>query len=168
MWFNAGWLSALLTLTGLCGIHIRTLGPLFCGFYDHSRPAWQTLIPFVCFLFFTDWSTCQLSPNAVCGSGIKTRMLDCVRSDGKSVDLKFCNEVSGEKVALPHLHFLLLYIGMNEPPAGCCVPRRGSENGYEWRDIFIPLWPIPNRNYCWLLWLKLYTSFLVFWGNLWL
>lgn len=42
---------------------------------------------------FVDWSTCQLSERAVCGSGIKTRMLDCVRSDGKSVDLKFCEEV---------------------------------------------------------------------------
>ncbi|CAB1350872.1 unnamed protein product, partial [Coregonus sp. 'balchen'] len=41
----------------------------------------------------TDWSTCQLSERAVCGSGIKTRMLDCVRSDGKSVDLKFCEEL---------------------------------------------------------------------------
>lgn len=40
-----------------------------------------------------DWSTCQLSDRAVCGIGIKTRMLDCVRSDGKSVDLKFCKEV---------------------------------------------------------------------------
>lgn len=46
-----------------------------------------------------DWSTCQLSERAVCGNGIKTRMLDCVRSDGKSVDLKFCKEVSPE--ALP-------------------------------------------------------------------
>uniref|UniRef100_A0A8C6LSW7 Thrombospondin type-1 domain-containing protein 7A n=1 Tax=Nothobranchius furzeri TaxID=105023 RepID=A0A8C6LSW7_NOTFU len=53
-----------------------------------------------CFNYFyniTDWSTCQLSPNAVCGSGIKTRMLDCVRSDGKSVDIKFCEELSLEK-----------------------------------------------------------------------
>lgn len=40
-----------------------------------------------------DWSTCQLSERAVCGNGIKTRMLDCVRSDGKSVDLKLCKEV---------------------------------------------------------------------------
>lgn len=47
----------------------------------------------LCFVFSSDWSTCQLSPNAVCGSGIKTRMLDCVRSDGKSVDIKFCEEV---------------------------------------------------------------------------
>lgn len=41
-----------------------------------------------------DWSTCQLSERAVCGNGIKTRMLDCVRSDSKSVDLKFCEEVT--------------------------------------------------------------------------
>ncbi|XP_028835225.1 thrombospondin, type I, domain containing 7Ab isoform X4 [Denticeps clupeoides] len=45
----------------------------------------------------TDWSTCQLSSNAVCGSGLKTRMLDCVRSDGKSVDLKYCEELGLEK-----------------------------------------------------------------------
>nr|XP_043890586.1 thrombospondin type-1 domain-containing protein 7A-like isoform X7 [Solea senegalensis] len=53
-----------------------------------------------CFNYFyniTDWSTCQLSPSAVCGSGIKTRMLDCVRSDGKSVDMKFCEELNLEK-----------------------------------------------------------------------
>ncbi|XP_035284003.1 thrombospondin type-1 domain-containing protein 7A-like isoform X2 [Anguilla anguilla] len=41
----------------------------------------------------TDWSTCQLSERAVCGRGIRTRMLDCVRSDGKSVDLKYCEEL---------------------------------------------------------------------------
>ncbi|XP_031731663.1 thrombospondin type-1 domain-containing protein 7A isoform X2 [Anarrhichthys ocellatus] len=45
----------------------------------------------------TDWSTCQLSERAVCGNGIKTRMLDCVRSDGKSVDLKFCKELGLER-----------------------------------------------------------------------
>nr|XP_043908422.1 thrombospondin type-1 domain-containing protein 7A-like isoform X1 [Solea senegalensis] len=45
----------------------------------------------------TDWSTCQLSDRAVCGNGIKTRMLDCVRSDGKSVDLRFCKELGLER-----------------------------------------------------------------------
>uniref|UniRef100_A0A3Q2QQS7 Thrombospondin type-1 domain-containing protein 7A n=1 Tax=Fundulus heteroclitus TaxID=8078 RepID=A0A3Q2QQS7_FUNHE len=45
----------------------------------------------------TDWSTCQLSDRAVCGYGIKTRMLDCVRSDGKSVDLSFCKELGLER-----------------------------------------------------------------------
>uniref|UniRef100_A0A8C5N0Q9 Thrombospondin type-1 domain-containing protein 7A n=1 Tax=Leptobrachium leishanense TaxID=445787 RepID=A0A8C5N0Q9_9ANUR len=44
----------------------------------------------------TDWSTCQLSEKAVCGNGIKTRMLDCVRSDAKSVDLKYCEELGLE------------------------------------------------------------------------
>uniref|UniRef100_A0A673N1Q8 Thrombospondin type-1 domain-containing protein 7A n=1 Tax=Sinocyclocheilus rhinocerous TaxID=307959 RepID=A0A673N1Q8_9TELE len=44
-----------------------------------------------------DWSTCQLSASAVCGIGLKTRMLDCVRSDGKSVDLKYCEELRLEK-----------------------------------------------------------------------
>lgn len=48
---------------------------------------------------FSDWSTCQLSEKAVCGNGIKTRMLDCVRSDGKSVDLKYCEEVSWAPVS---------------------------------------------------------------------
>ncbi|XP_061597146.1 thrombospondin type-1 domain-containing protein 7A [Cololabis saira] len=45
----------------------------------------------------TDWSTCQLSENAVCGNGIKTRLLDCVRSDGKSVDVSFCQELGLER-----------------------------------------------------------------------
>ncbi|KAK7877677.1 hypothetical protein WMY93_031614, partial [Mugilogobius chulae] len=53
-----------------------------------------------CFNYFyniTEWSTCQLSPSAVCGPGLKTRMLDCVRSDGKSVDMRFCEELQLEK-----------------------------------------------------------------------
>lgn len=45
----------------------------------------------------TEWSTCQLSDKAVCGNGFKTRMLDCVRSDGKSVDLIFCKELGLER-----------------------------------------------------------------------
>ncbi|KAB0405374.1 hypothetical protein E2I00_009163 [Balaenoptera physalus] len=45
----------------------------------------------------TDWSTCQLSEKAVCGNGMKTRMLDCVRSDGKSVNLKYCEEFCVDK-----------------------------------------------------------------------
>nr|XP_032801799.1 thrombospondin type-1 domain-containing protein 7A-like isoform X2 [Petromyzon marinus] len=40
----------------------------------------------------TEWSTCQLSEKAVCGVGVVTRMLDCARSDGKSVDLDYCQE----------------------------------------------------------------------------
>ena len=37
----------------------------------------------------------------MCGTGTKTRMLDCVRSDGKSVNLKFCEEVNGSRFYQP-------------------------------------------------------------------
>lgn len=60
------------------------------------------------FCFSSDWSTCQLSPNAVCGSGIKTRLLDCVRSDGKSVDMKFCEEVRPAEIPQVSLFLLSL------------------------------------------------------------
>lgn len=55
--------------------------------------AWLCELLFLMKRLPADWSTCQLSDRAVCGYGIKTRMLDCVRSDSKSVDLKFCKEV---------------------------------------------------------------------------
>ncbi|XP_078454669.1 thrombospondin type-1 domain-containing protein 7A-like [Lampetra planeri] len=45
----------------------------------------------------TEWSTCQLSERAVCGQGSRTRMLDCVRSDSKSVDLKHCEALGLER-----------------------------------------------------------------------
>ncbi|XP_075922309.1 thrombospondin type-1 domain-containing protein 7A isoform X2 [Petromyzon marinus] len=45
----------------------------------------------------TEWSTCQLSERAVCGQGSRTRMLDCVRSDSKSVDLKYCEALGLER-----------------------------------------------------------------------
>ncbi|KAJ8372430.1 hypothetical protein AAFF_G00289300, partial [Aldrovandia affinis] len=48
----------------------------------------------------TDWSTCQLSEQAVCGRGLRTRALDCVRSDGKSVKLNTCEELGLERVWL--------------------------------------------------------------------
>ncbi|KAG7464148.1 hypothetical protein MATL_G00184190 [Megalops atlanticus] len=41
----------------------------------------------------SDWSTCQLNENAVCGKGVKTRQLDCVRSDGKVEELSMCEEM---------------------------------------------------------------------------
>ncbi|XP_041940176.1 thrombospondin type-1 domain-containing protein 7B isoform X1 [Alosa sapidissima] len=40
----------------------------------------------------SNWSTCQLSENAVCGKGTRTRFQDCVRSDGKTVELSVCEE----------------------------------------------------------------------------
>nr|XP_055040560.1 thrombospondin type-1 domain-containing protein 7B isoform X1 [Misgurnus anguillicaudatus]XP_055040561.1 thrombospondin type-1 domain-containing protein 7B isoform X1 [Misgurnus anguillicaudatus]XP_055040562.1 thrombospondin type-1 domain-containing protein 7B isoform X1 [Misgurnus anguillicaudatus]XP_055040563.1 thrombospondin type-1 domain-containing protein 7B isoform X1 [Misgurnus anguillicaudatus] len=42
---------------------------------------------------YSDWSSCQIGENAVCGRGIKTRLLNCVRSDGKLVELSMCKEL---------------------------------------------------------------------------
>ena len=41
-----------------------------------------------------EWSICQLSENATCGQGIRTRLLSCVRSDGKPVAMDECEQVS--------------------------------------------------------------------------
>ncbi|XP_046713402.1 thrombospondin type-1 domain-containing protein 7B isoform X2 [Silurus meridionalis] len=41
---------------------------------------------------YSDWSSCRLSDNAVCGQGTKTRLLNCVDSDGKLVELGMCKE----------------------------------------------------------------------------
>lgn len=46
----------------------------------------------------------------MCGSGIKTRMLDCVRSDGKSVDMKFCEAVSSSQPSCASLAPFLLNV----------------------------------------------------------
>ncbi|XP_063789788.1 thrombospondin type-1 domain-containing protein 7B isoform X1 [Pseudophryne corroboree] len=45
----------------------------------------------------TEWSTCQLSEKAICGEGIKTRLLDCTRSDGKSVQMSYCEQLGLKK-----------------------------------------------------------------------
>uniref|UniRef100_A0AAQ6I9L7 Thrombospondin type-1 domain-containing protein 7A n=1 Tax=Anabas testudineus TaxID=64144 RepID=A0AAQ6I9L7_ANATE len=48
-----------------------------------------------CFTYMyrvSDWSTCQLSENAICGQGSRLRLLDCVRSDGKIVALQKCEQ----------------------------------------------------------------------------
>ncbi|GAA6088520.1 thrombospondin type-1 domain-containing protein 7B isoform X1, partial [Tachysurus ichikawai] len=47
------------------------------------------------------WSSCMLSEHAVCGEGARTRLLDCIRSDGKLVDLSVC-----EELGLPQLWML--------------------------------------------------------------
>nr|XP_015213731.1 PREDICTED: thrombospondin type-1 domain-containing protein 7B isoform X1 [Lepisosteus oculatus]XP_015213732.1 PREDICTED: thrombospondin type-1 domain-containing protein 7B isoform X1 [Lepisosteus oculatus] len=41
----------------------------------------------------SEWSTCQLSENAVCGEGVRFRLLDCVRSDRKVVELRNCEQL---------------------------------------------------------------------------
>nr|XP_054113645.1 thrombospondin type-1 domain-containing protein 7B isoform X2 [Callithrix jacchus] len=53
-----------------------------------------------CFQFqynVTEWSTCQLSENAPCGQGVRTRLLSCVRSDGKPVSMDQCEQHNLEK-----------------------------------------------------------------------
>ncbi|MBN3300954.1 THS7B protein, partial [Amia calva] len=55
----------------------------------------------------SDWSTCQLRENAVCGQGTKTRLLDCVRSDGKVVELRYCEQIGLEKKWRLALHCLV-------------------------------------------------------------
>ncbi|XP_039613314.1 thrombospondin type-1 domain-containing protein 7B isoform X2 [Polypterus senegalus] len=61
----------------------------------------------------TDWSSCQLSDNAVCGQGTRTRLLDCIRSDGKPVELKYCEELELEKKWTLTIHCLV------ECPVNC-------------------------------------------------
>ncbi|XP_046319736.1 thrombospondin type-1 domain-containing protein 7B [Marmota monax] len=53
-----------------------------------------------CFQFqynLTEWSTCQLSENTSCGQGVRTRLLSCVRSDGKPVSMDQCEQINLEK-----------------------------------------------------------------------
>ncbi|KAK1789123.1 hypothetical protein P4O66_015074, partial [Electrophorus voltai] len=41
----------------------------------------------------SDWSTCMLNEKAVCGEGVRTRLLDCMRSDGRVVATSMCEEL---------------------------------------------------------------------------
>ncbi|XP_015252845.1 PREDICTED: thrombospondin type-1 domain-containing protein 7B, partial [Cyprinodon variegatus] len=53
------------------------------------------LLNSTCFTYqykVSDWSTCRLSENAICGQGYRSRLLDCVRSDGKTVELQKCQQ----------------------------------------------------------------------------
>ncbi|XP_014851900.1 PREDICTED: thrombospondin type-1 domain-containing protein 7B isoform X1 [Poecilia mexicana] len=53
------------------------------------------LLNSTCFTYqyrVSDWSTCQLSENAICGQGSRSRLLDCVQSDGKTVELQMCQQ----------------------------------------------------------------------------
>ncbi|XP_062861779.1 thrombospondin type-1 domain-containing protein 7B, partial [Trichomycterus rosablanca] len=49
-----------------------------------------------CFTYhynISGWSSCMLSEAAVCGNGTRTRLVDCVRSDGKLVELSVCEKL---------------------------------------------------------------------------
>ncbi|XP_042804552.1 thrombospondin type-1 domain-containing protein 7B [Panthera leo] len=63
-----------------------------------------------CFQFqynLTEWSTCQLNENATCGQGIRTRLLSCVRSDGKPVGVDQCEQRNLEKPQRMSIHCLV-------------------------------------------------------------
>lgn len=47
----------------------------------------------ICCCVRLDWSTCQLSENAICGQGSRFRLLDCIRSDGKVMEVQKCEQV---------------------------------------------------------------------------
>ncbi|XP_053568516.1 LOW QUALITY PROTEIN: thrombospondin type-1 domain-containing protein 7B [Bombina bombina] len=61
----------------------------------------------------TEWSTCQLSEKALCGEGIKTRLLVCIRSDGKPVEIFFCEQMELKKPTKMRIHCLV------ECPVNC-------------------------------------------------
>ncbi|XP_028628963.1 thrombospondin type-1 domain-containing protein 7B [Grammomys surdaster] len=68
-----------------------------CGEDSQVRPC---LLNENCFQFqynLTEWSTCQLSENISCGQGVRTRLLSCVRSDGKPVSMDHCEQHNLEK-----------------------------------------------------------------------
>uniref|UniRef100_A0A4W3HRX9 Thrombospondin type-1 domain-containing protein 7A n=1 Tax=Callorhinchus milii TaxID=7868 RepID=A0A4W3HRX9_CALMI len=84
-------------------VSVRTRYPLRLPANGKTCPEVSEVEPCVlnknCFHYqynLTDWGTCQLNDEAVCGEGMKSRMLDCVRSDRKSVAIKHCEKVELE------------------------------------------------------------------------
>ncbi|XP_032880576.1 thrombospondin type-1 domain-containing protein 7B [Amblyraja radiata] len=99
---------------------VRVRSPLRLPMDGKSCPETSEVEPCVlnknCFQFLynlTEWSSCQLSDKAVCGQGLKIRLLDCVQSDGKSVSLKYC-----EKMRLESSWHLFMHCFM-ECPVNC-------------------------------------------------
>ncbi|KAF7241955.1 Thrombospondin type-1 domain-containing protein 7B [Varanus komodoensis] len=67
-----------------------------------SSQMWPCVLNQNCFQYhynLTDWSTCQLSENATCGQGIRSRLLSCMRTDGKTVNKNYCEELNLETPA---------------------------------------------------------------------
>nr|XP_012317228.1 thrombospondin type-1 domain-containing protein 7B [Aotus nancymaae] len=74
-----------------------SLGSRTCAEDSQVQPC---LLNENCFQFqynVTEWSTCQLSENAPCGQGVRTRLLSCMRSDGKPVSMDQCEQRNLEK-----------------------------------------------------------------------
>lgn len=67
------------------------------GRFDSETNLWICCYVYVYVLYVyvcvADWSTCQLSENAICGQGSRLRLLDCIRRDGKVVELQKCEQV---------------------------------------------------------------------------
>ncbi|KAM8933548.1 thrombospondin type-1 domain-containing protein 7B [Pelodytes ibericus] len=55
----------------------------------------------------TEWSACQLSENAECGEGLRTRLSECVRSDGMTVKMSFCEQIRLEHPIKLRIHCLV-------------------------------------------------------------
>nr|XP_045724458.1 thrombospondin type-1 domain-containing protein 7B-like [Mirounga angustirostris] len=81
-----------------CANHQRSV--VFCSHDHNSETRCGDPVP-------VDWSTCQLSENVTCGRGIKTRLLSCVRSDGKPVGVDQCEQHNLEKPQRMSIHCLV-------------------------------------------------------------
>ncbi|XP_038645858.1 thrombospondin type-1 domain-containing protein 7B isoform X2 [Scyliorhinus canicula] len=104
----------------ILNIRVRTRYPLRLAADGKTCPEASEVEPCTlnknCFYYhynLTEWSSCQLSDNAVCGQGLKFRLLDCAQSDGKSVDVKLC-----EKMGLESPWHLSMYCFV-ECPVNC-------------------------------------------------
>ncbi|XP_070537085.1 thrombospondin type-1 domain-containing protein 7A-like isoform X2 [Ptychodera flava] len=63
-----------------------------CPNLNNSEPCLNGISCFDYHWNITEWSTCRLNDNAICGNGLKTRKLDCIRSDGRSVSFAKCEQ----------------------------------------------------------------------------
>lgn len=98
----------------------------------------------------------------MCGDGIKTRMLDCVRSDGKSVDLNFCQKVRHDKKSL-QVHLLINYLSFDKLITVCGISQLCGDSLFSALCVFyvhdVPglpvirtsrLWQRPNHDLVWV------------------
>ncbi|CAH2305417.1 thrombospondin type-1 domain-containing 7B [Pelobates cultripes] len=90
---------------------LRTRFPLRIPASDKTCPEDSQTEPCIlnsnCFHYrynVTEWSACQLSENAECGEGTRTRLAECIRSDGKPVKMSFCEEIRLEHPIKMSIH----------------------------------------------------------------
>lgn len=94
-------------LNSTCFTHqYRVSGRIVCTagcHWPHLPPLLRTgifpvaMVDYVLCVCIVAWSTCQLGENAVCGEGFRLRLLDCIRSDGKVVESRMCEQVTNAK-----------------------------------------------------------------------